>query len=133
MFNQTIDENIIYILKTFNTFTYRVILNINLYNTPSVVKNIRYIYTCTYIHTHFLYIMHLPKLSILRYQSSFMSALLHTYFPPLFRNIFSSNPLNFIAASTPISKIDLEGSFRPFLQFRKRMYSSRMRYESLIF
>lgn len=50
MFNQTIDKNIIYILKTFNTFIYRVILNINLYNIPSVVKSIRYIYT--YVHAH---------------------------------------------------------------------------------
>jgi len=43
-------NNIMYILKTFNTFTYRVIPNINLYNIPSVVKSIGYI--CTYIHSH---------------------------------------------------------------------------------
>lgn len=60
MFNQTIDKNTIYILKMFNKFTYRVILNINLYNIPSVVKGIRYIYTHTYVQTHFLYIMVVP-------------------------------------------------------------------------
>lgn len=50
MFNETIDKNIIHILKTFNTFTYRVTLNIDLYNIPSVVKSITYIHT--YIHMH---------------------------------------------------------------------------------
>lgn len=72
-------------------------------------------------------VVQLPASPVQLHQSNFRSALLHTYFPPRFRNIFSSKPLNFIASSTPTSKMDLEGSFRPFLQFRKRIYSSRIR------
>lgn len=60
------------------------------------------------------------------HHSRFISALLHTYFPPLFRNIFSSNPLNWIASRTPTSRIDFEGSFRPSLQSRNRIYNKEM-------
>lgn len=61
------------------------------------------------------------------HHSSFISALLHTYFPPLMRNIFSSKPLNLMASSTPTSRMDFDGSFLPSLQSKKRIYSSRIR------
>ena len=55
------------------------------------------------------------------YHSRFMSALLHVYFPPRLKNICSSNPLAFMASSTPTSSRDLDGVFAPDLQSRKRI------------
>lgn len=55
------------------------------------------------------------------HHSSFMSALLQTYFPPLWRNIFSSKPLKQMASFTPTSRMDLDGRLLPSRQSRKRI------------
>ena len=51
------------------------------------------------------------------------------YLPPLLMNSLWSNPLPCMAACTPMSRIDLVGSFLPWELSRKRMYSSSRRYE----
>lgn len=62
------------------------------------------------------------------YQSSFISALLHVYFPPLFKNIFSSNPLNLRAFFTPTSSKEREGSLLPRVQSKNRIYKIKLFY-----
>ena len=67
----------------------------------------------------------ISKHSDIHHHSRPMSALLHTYFPPLFKNIFSSKPLKQMASPTPTSRMDLDGSFLPPVQSRNRICSKR--------
>ena len=64
-------------------------------------------------------------MSTVCHHSSFISALLQTYFPPLFKNMASSKPLNLIASATPTSRMDLDGSFLPLVQSRNLIYIDR--------
>lgn len=67
------------------------------------------------------------------YQSSFISALLHVYFPPLFKNIFSSNPLNLRAFFTPTSSKEREGSLLPRVQSKNRIYKIKLFYKNGVY
>ena len=58
------------------------------------------------------------------HQSNSWSFFDHLYLPPLLRNIFSSNPLNLRACSTPTSRILGEGFFSPPLLSRNLEYQS---------
>lgn len=48
---QTIDKNIVYILKYLAHSHTELYCVCNMCNTPSIAKIIRYIHICTYIHT----------------------------------------------------------------------------------
>lgn len=67
------------------------------------------------------------------YQSSFISALLHVYFPPLFKNIFSSNPLNLREFFTPTSSKEREGSLLPRVQSKNRIYKIKLFYKNGVY
>lgn len=69
---------------------------------------------------------HSSSLGSMHPPSALTGPLLHLYFPPLSKNMRSSNPLLAMAASTPTSSNDLDGVFSPAVQSKKRMYSSKI-------